>query len=545
MHGNVVIQRFQSAGRLIGGMAAALSEPTPVNCVAEDPSVLLRIDHKTALELSRKFSAFGANYVHLIADSVKQVLFDDRVPIRPGLVAFFHQSDDTRIVSKKLLQRLTELGESPSVLSDRPIEIEGVRELRILGADRDSTPEEIQRQAAEWLQTGRVVLDLDTAADPERVVGGFERCEHVFWCVTPDNWEASVDRLRRIQARAPAWRDKSSIVWLLRSGQVAPAASDLRELARRDFKIFFGQPGANQGPAVTGGFDRLVHLMRGVQIGVALGGGAARGMAHLGVLKALEQSGITVDMIAGTSAGAMTGTFCASGFDPDYTADCFVRDLRPSRLFRCLPHGDQWYLVYKYRSGQFDPMLRKYLGDTLVEQLPVPMHAITVDLISGKAVVRESGDAVQGIVESINLPLLSTPINRNGQALVDGGLIDNVPADVLAAKGCNFVIAVSVTANLELEFAKNQPDTPTDQMRSASTIQTVLRSYQVQNYSMNSNWVQSADFVIEPDVTSFELTDFVRTDELAAVGERTTLEAIPQIRELLHKKDSQLFPLTG
>jgi predicted acylesterase/phospholipase RssA len=73
----------------------------------------------------------------------------------------------------------------------------------------------------------------------------------------------------------------------------------------------------------------------------------------------------------------------------------------------------------------------------------------------------------------------------------------------------------------------------------------VLRSYQVQNYSMNSNWVQSADFVIEPDVTRFELTDFARTDELAAVGEQTTLEAIPQIRELLHKKDSELFPLTG
>jgi predicted acylesterase/phospholipase RssA/CRP-like cAMP-binding protein len=545
VHGNVVIQRFQTAGRLFGGMAAVLSEPTPVNCVAEDPSLLLRIDHKTTLELSRKFSAFHANYVRLIADSVKQVLFDDRVPIRPGLVAFFHQSDDTRIVSKKLLQRLTEIGESPGVFSDRPTEIEGVRELRILGADRDSTPEEIQRQAAEWLQTGRVILDLDTAADPERVAGGFERCEHVFWCVTPDNWEASVDRLRRIQARAPTWRHKSSIVWLLQSDQAAPAASDLRELAKRDFKIFFGQPGAHQGPAVTDGFDRLVHLMRGIQIGVALGGGAARGMAHLGVLKALQQSGITVDMIAGTSAGAMTGTLCASGFDPDYMVDCFVKDLRPSWLFRCLPHGDQWYLMYKYRSGQFDPMLRKYLGDTLVEQLPVPMHAITVDLISGKAVVRESGDAVQGIVESINLPLLSMPIYRDGQALVDGGLIDNVPAGVLAARGCNFVIAVSVTANLELEFAKNQPDTPTDQMRSASTIQTLLRSYQVQNYSMNSDWVQSADFVIEPDLTRFELTDFARTDELAAVGEQTTLEAIPQIRELLHKKDSELFPLTG
>jgi predicted acylesterase/phospholipase RssA len=373
----------------------------------------------------------------------------------------------------------------------------------------------------------------------------FEVSEHVFWCVTPDDWETSVNRLRRIQDRAPAWRDKCSIVWLLQSDQVAPAAADLRKLARRDFKVSFGQPGANRGPAVIGGFDRLVHLMRGVQIGVALGGGAARGMAHLGVLKALQQNGITVDMIAGTSAGAMTGTLCASGFDPDYLVDCFVRDLRPSWLFRCLPHGDQWYLIYKYRRRHFDPMLRKYLGDTLVEQLPVPMHSITVDLISGKAVVRESGDAVQRIVESINLPLLSTPINRNGRALVDGGLIDNVPADVLSARGCNFVIAVSVTAKLELEFAKNRPDTPTDRMRSASSIQTLLRSYLVQNHSVNAIGVQSADFVIEPDVTRFELTDFARTDELAAVGRQTTLEAIPQIRELLHKKDSQLFPLTG
>lgn len=173
----------------------------------------------------------------------------------------------------------------------------------------------------------------------------------------------------------------------------------------------------------------------------------------------------------------------------------------------------------------------------------MPMHAITVDLISGQTVVRESGDAVHGITESINLPLLSKPINRQGQALVDGGLIDNVPADVLAQKGCNFVIAVSVTAKMEHEFAKNRPDTPADQMRKASTIQTILRSYLVQNHRMNSIGVQPADFVIEPDVTGFDLADFSSTDKLADIGEQATCAAIPQIHELLHKMDSELFPL--
>jgi NTE family protein len=543
VHGKVVVQRFPSAGGQFGGLADAFAEQTSVQCTAEDPSTLLRIDYVTVLDLTKKHDVFRNNYMRLIFSSVKQALFDTKTSIRPRRVVFFHQTDETRVVSKRLLQRLAELGESLFVFADRPIEIEGVRERRILEADQESSPAEIRREVADWLQTGRAVFDVETAVGPERSSLALEVCEQVFWCVTPSNWEASLNRLLRLEAHAPAWRDKVSIVWMLQSGEEAPFASEFREVAKRDFKICFGRAGRNQGPVVLGGIDRLVQFVRGIQIGVALGGGAARGMAHLGVLKALEESGITVDMIAGTSAGAMTGTLYACGLDPDYLVNCFVTDLRPSWLFRCLPHGDQWNLLYRYRRGLFDPMLRKYLGDTRVEQLIVPMHAITVDLISGKAVVRDSGDAVHGVVESINIPILSKPINRHGKALVDGGLIDNVPADVLATKGCNFVIAVSVTAKMELEFASNRPDTPTDQMRSASVIQTLLRSYLVQNHSVNSIGVQSADFVIEPDVTRFELSEFTRADEMAAVGKQTTWEAIPKIRQLLNRLDSELFPL--
>ena len=246
-------------------------------------------------------------------------------------------------------------------------------------------------------------------------------------------------------------------------------------------------------------------------------------------------------MIAGTSAGAMTGTLYASGMAADHSIDSFMRDLKPSWIFRFLPRGDQWYLLYKYRRGLFDPMLRKYLSDYRLEQLPIPMQTVTVDLVSGNSVVRESGDAVHAIVESINLPVLSSPICREGAVLVDGGLVNNVPADVLVAKGCNFIIAVSVTAKMEQIFAKNRPDTPTVDMRSASTLQTILRSHLVQNKNMNSVGVQPADVVIEPDVTQFELTEFNRTDELAAEGEKATLEVIPKIKELLSQLDDKMF----
>ena len=236
------------------------------------------------------------------------------------MVAFFHQSDQTRIVSQKLFQRLVEYGEQLGVFTDRSDEqsIEGLRQCQVLGGDRDWSVEEVRSQSAQWLETGRVFADCSTAIDPARAANILEKCELVFWCVTPQNWQASVQRLKEIESRAPGWRDKVRILWLLEAGETAPVASELRDLAWRDVKISFGAPTATQGKVVFAGFERLVHLVRGIQIGVALGGGAARGMAHLGVLKALEQSGITVDMIAGTSAGAMTGTLYSAGLDPDY-----------------------------------------------------------------------------------------------------------------------------------------------------------------------------------------------------------------------------------
>src|SRR6476660_1838315 len=91
----------------------------------------------------------------------------------------------------------------------------------------------------------------------------------------------------------------------------------------------------------------------------------------------------------------------------------------PGWIFRNIPHGSHWYLVYKYRRGQFDPMLRKYLYDWRLEQLTVPCLSVTVDLVSGNSVVRDRGDAIHAILESINIPVLSLPIVREGQALID------------------------------------------------------------------------------------------------------------------------------
>ena len=235
----------------------------------------------------------------------------------------------------------------------------------------------------------------------------------------------------------------------------------------------------------------------------------------------------------------------SAGLDPDYNADQFATDLRPSWIFRRLPQGNYWYLLYKYRRGQFDPMLRKYLHDWRLEQLAVPCLSVTVDLVSGNSVVRERGDAVHAILESINLPVLSVPIVRNGQALIDGGLVNNIPADVLVSMGCNFVIAVSVTAKLETSFCDIKPEKPTLSRNKPGIVPTILRSLLVQNHSLNAFGVQPADVVIEPDVTGVDSAEFMRAKELAAIGEAAALEQVPKIRRLLNRLDPQLFRPTA
>ncbi len=542
--GNTVVQRHQTGGTQIGALACALGEPAPMTAMVDEPSILLRLDYRGVKRLTNKHERFRQNFSKMIADGVLSLLMKDRRQMKPRLVGMFHQSNETRPVTRRLITRLMELGEKPDLLTNNPDwqPIDGVSSF-CLGRDGDVVGlPEIQQQVKLWSDSKRIFIDIDSDIDLERTTNVVEVCDKILWCVTPENWQSSVPRLNTILERAPGWREKINIVWLLPGDcPWAPKAPELNGHARRNFKLSFEDPPENQSRELSNGLERIIHQLRGIRIGVALGGGAARGMAHLGVLKVLEENGIIVDMIAGTSVGAMTGILYASGMEPDYNVDCFVKDLEPGWLFRHLPNGGYWYLLHKYRRRKFDPMLRKYLRDSCLEQLTIPVHSVTVDLISGRPVVRSEGDSVNAITESINLPVLSIPINRDGKSLVDGGIVNNVPADLLVANGCNFVIAASVTASLEQEFAKNRPDTPTTEMKSASVMSTIMRTYVVQNVNMNSVGVAPADFVIAPDVTGFDITEFTRAREMATIGAAKTIESIPKLKEYLAEFDNELF----
>ena len=176
------------------------------------------------------------------------------------------------------------------------------------------------------------------------------------------------------------------------------------------------------------------------RLGLALGGGAARGMAHLGVLRALAEAGIEVDIIAGCSIGALVGAVAASGSTDGLEATFKTFDWRKTLSF---------FDVVFPRAGLIDgakvtELVREHLPDTRIEALPIRFAAIATDLRSGAEVVLRSGDVIDAVRASIAVPGIFTPVRAEGRVLVDGGLSNPVPVSVVRAMGADRVIAVDL-----------------------------------------------------------------------------------------------------
>ena len=534
-----MFERGEQYGMMLGG----LGEAVPVRIFALEPSTILSLDYEKAMELTLLHPDLRRQWLQTYARSLRRRFLEPASGQAPKLLAMLHQSPTTRNLAQRLVGRLQGLGEAVCVLSDADSwrSMPDLRFRSLSDGNRLMEVAEIRAQIAEWSQAKRIAVDVTAAQKLDwAVLLRTADCALVF--IRPGEIGPAIERLRALGLASQGWRDKIAIVWVLEEGSsVSPVAPEIQEFAKREFKICESPLPHPWGKVHSASIERLVHYLRGVRIGIALGGGAARGMAHLGVLKTLDENGIVPDMIAGTSVGAMTGVLYSAGLDCEYLSNAFATDLKPPWMFRQLPNGGYWYLMYQYRRGLFDGMLRKYLHDWKLEQLAVPCLAVTADLVGARAVVRDRGDASQAILESINLPMLALPICRNGQALVDGGLVNNIPADVLTSQGCNFVIAVSVTAKIRSQFGENKPDTPTLGMRTPSSVQTLFRTLEVQNFNLNAIGVRGAEVVIEPDVTAFDLSEFMRAKELAAAGEKAALVQVSKIKQLLARLDAGLF----
>ena len=185
------------------------------------------------------------------------------------------------------------------------------------------------------------------------------------------------------------------------------------------------------------------------RIGLALGSGSARGLAHLGVIRAIEEAGIEVGFIAGTSMGALIGAIHAAGKLDELEASFLGFDWKKTASF---------FDVVLPKSGLLDgarisELVRAHIHADTIEALPIPFAAVATDIVSGEEIVIRSGDVIEAVRASISVPGIFTPVRSDGRILVDGGLTNPVPVSATRAMGADIVIAVDL--NHEIIAGKN------------------------------------------------------------------------------------------
>ena len=286
------------------------------------------------------------------------------------------------------------------------------------------------------------------------------------------------------------------------------------------------------------------------RIALVLGGGGARGAAHVGVLKVLEELRIPVHYIAGTSMGSVVGGLYASGMSAQEIErevlamdwqDLFQDDLnRPERTFRRKRDDDLYAFNAKvgvsngkikvplaYIRGQkFDLMLNRLtlpvVGIDDFDRLPVPYRAVATDLETGKEVVLAKGSLATAIRASLAVPAAFDPVEIDGRLLVDGGLANNVPVSVARDMGAEVFIVVAVGT----ELAKR------DQINSALDVTAQLGSFLVSfNSEPQLQSLGSRDVLIRPSLGDLSSRDFTRAAAAIPIGERAAREAIDALRQ--------------
>lgn len=252
------------------------------------------------------------------------------------------------------------------------------------------------------------------------------------------------------------------------------------------------------------------------RLGVALGGGFARGIAHLGVLRVLQQEGIPIDCLSGTSAGGILAIAFASGHTiPEIEAQAKATRFRDFGSWKL-----SWMGLASNQKLEHYP--RKYLGVSTFEELKIPLALAATDLGTGEPTYYTRGPLGPALRASCAYPGMFVPVELEGRILVDGFLAAPVPVDALRVMGADIVIAVF------LEAAANRMP--------SSIVDVIGLSFAILQRHADLEWRRTADIIVEPNVKDFLWDDFERTPELMAAGEVAARAALPKIRAALEVK---------
>lgn len=296
-----------------------------------------------------------------------------------------------------------------------------------------------------------------------------------------------------------------------------------------------------------------MNAMRKPRIGLALGSGSARGWAHVGVIRALEQAGLRPDLVCGTSVGALVGAAYASG-----ELDRFEQWLLSLSWKDVVAFMDISLNGGMLKGERLMEFLRRNFSDRPVEALPLPFGAVATALRSGAEVWLRDGSTVDAVRASIALPAVFTPVMRDSRLLVDGGLVNPVPVSLARAMGADLVIAVDLSADVLGHHIRDEGRAPAadgwwrkmqdslgaimpgqngEGSRTPSMFDVIASSINVMQVRIARSRLagEPPDAMVSPRLADLGLFDFHRAEEAIAEGRRATEAALPALRDLIER----------
>ena len=255
--------------------------------------------------------------------------------------------------------------------------------------------------------------------------------------------------------------------------------------------------------------------VREPRVALVLGGGAARGFAHIGVIRVLEQERIPIDMVIGTSVGSLIGALYAAekdSFDLEWTAFQLQQDdLFDFRLLNAVTG-----MGYA-RGERLEAFVRAKVKQDAIEKLKVPFAAVATDLNWGQRVVMDRGSVARAVRASSAIHCIFEPVTHMGKLLVDGGVVDNIPIDVAREKGAEVVIAVDISEDVGTTEIKNLLD-------------VILQATNIMFAENVAHRKQGADVLVQPNVKGVGMLDFTQKKRTMQVGIDAARASMPRIR---------------
>ena len=262
------------------------------------------------------------------------------------------------------------------------------------------------------------------------------------------------------------------------------------------------------------------------RIALVLGGGAAKGFAHIGVIKALEAQGIQPEIIVGTSAGSLVGALYAAGND-GFALQRIALDLNES-MFSDYSLPDRGFL----KGEALQQFVNKTVQNRPLEKLNRTVAVVATDLQSGEAVAFQRGDTGMAVRASSAVPGVFQPVRITGRDYVDGGLVSPVPVKIARRLGADIVIASDISAKPSLRPIEG-------------TLDILLQTFTIMANTIASEELSGADVVIKPDITKLNSTDFQSRHLAILEGEQAAQAALPQLRQKLAEREARLRAALG